>query len=154
MSDMNKTRASRAQRLPTGDSLTEARLALLQQAAALVDKAAGGGCSPSLIWQRLNLSRADQHNRGISRAESRLGLTDRFAGGSISIAASAADLPATATLIPALGSSLPSERCSQRVSHFQQPPMYSDSCFTAAEHRSGFKVRDSQSHIHTTERKQ
>ena len=38
--DMDMTRVPG---IPTGDSLTEARLALLQQAAAPVDKSAGGG---------------------------------------------------------------------------------------------------------------
>ena len=65
--------------LPTGDRTSVPRLALSQQAAASLDKSAGV-CSPSLIWQRLNLSRAGKHYRGFSRDKSRLGLTNLFAG--------------------------------------------------------------------------
>ena len=62
LSDMKTTRA---RRLPTGDRLTVPRLVSPQQAAAPVDKSAGGGCSYSLIWQRLNLSRAGGCDRGV-----------------------------------------------------------------------------------------
>ena len=141
--------------MPTGDRLILPRLALSQQAVDPVDKAAGGGCSPSLIRQRLNPSRADQHNRGISRAASRLGLVDRFAGGEISNAAAPAPaLPASASSIFGFGFSLPAEQFSQPVSDCQQPPLRSDSYHAAAERRSAFKVRDSQTHIHITERKE
>lgn len=141
--------------LPTGDSQTAPRLALFQQAADPVNKSAGGGCSPSLIWQRLNLSRAGKHNRGISRVASRLGLADQIAGGEISIAvADAPALLATATPISALGSSLLAERCSQPVSRCQRLLLLYRTCRAATEHRSGFKVHDSQTHRHTKERKQ
>ena len=141
--------------LPTGDGLTVPRLALSQQAADPVDKAAGGGCSPSLIRQRLNLSRAGKHNRGFGRAASRLGLADQFAGCGISIAAAVAPvLPAPATQISGLGSSQPAERRSQSVSLCQQSPLSTDACRATADHRSAFKVRDSQTHQHTKERKQ
>lgn len=141
--------------LPTGNGLTVPRLALSQQAAAPVDKSAGGGCSPSLIRQRLNLSRAGECNKGLIRAATRLGLAHLLAGGEISTAAAVAPaLPATATPISALGSSLPAEQFSQPALRCQQPHLRADSCHAAAKRKSAFKVRDSQSHIHITERKQ
>ena len=151
MSDMKTTRA---RRLPIGDRLTVPRLALSQQAVAPVDKSAGGGCSPSLIWRRLNLSRAGECNKGLIRDASRLGLADQIVGGEISTAAAAAPaLPASDIQIPWLASSLPAERCSQPASHCQPPPLSTEACLASAEHRSAFKVRDSQTHIHTKERK-
>ena len=114
----------------------------------------GGGCSPSLNQQRLNLSRAGKHYRGFGRAAKRLGMTDLFAGGSISIAATADPAhPASAAPISGFGSSLSAEQFSQSMPRRQQPPLRSDSYRVAAERRSGFKVRDAQPHIHTTERK-
>lgn len=53
--------------LPTGDRQAAARLALSQQAAAPVNKATGG-CSPSLIWQRLKSGRAGRKRRGVGAA--------------------------------------------------------------------------------------
>ena len=151
---MRDMKTTRARRLPTGDRTSVPRLALSQQAADPVDKSAGG-CSPSLIWRRLNLSRAYQHIGGISRAELRLGLADQIVRGEISIAvADAPALPASAIQIPWLGSSLSAERRLQSVSRCQPPPLSIDACLAAADRRSGFKVRDSQTHIHTTERKQ
>ena len=152
MRDMKTTRAPR---LPTGDSLTAPRLVSPQQTAAPVDKSAGVGCSPSLIWQRLNLSRAGKQYRGFDRAASRLSLADQIAGGEISNAsADAPALPAPTTSISGFGSSLSDERCSHSAPRWQQPPLRDRSCRAATERQSAFKVRDSQTHIHTTERKQ
>ena len=152
MGDMKMTSAPR---LPTGDGLTVPRLVSPQQTAAPVDHShGGGGCSPSLIRQRLNLSRAGKHNRGFGRVASRLGLADQIAGGAVSIAAAAApDLPAPATTISALGASLSVERYSQPVSRCQQPHLSARFCRAVTNLRSVFKVRDSQRHIHIKERK-
>ena len=148
-------KTTRARRLPTGDRTSVPRLALSQQAAAPVDKSAGGGCSPSLIWQQLNLSRAGECNKGLIRAATRLGLADQFAGGEISIAAAASPaLPASAIPISLLGSSRSAERRGQLLTCCQQPPLRARYCRAAKGRQAGFKVRDSQSHIHAIERKQ
>ena len=141
--------------LLAGDSRTAQRLASHQQAAASLDNSNGGGCSLSLIQQRLHSSRAGVLYREFGSAVSRLGLADLFARGGISIAAVAPPaMPASATPISALGSLLSAERFSQPLPRSQQSPLFARYCRSAANWHYCFKVRYSQTHIHTTERKQ
>jgi len=151
MRDMKTTRAPM---LPTGDRLTVPRLALAQHSATPAHNLRGGGHSHNLIKQRLHFSRAGESNKGLIRAASRLALADRFAGGEISnTAAVAPGPPASASPISPLGSPLSAERFSQPMPRCQQPPLRPDSYHAAAERRSSFKVRDSQTHTHKKERK-
>ena len=140
--------------LPTGDRPSSVASRPVPAGYCLLDKSAGVGCSPSLIWQRLNLSRAGECDKGLIRAATQLGLADQIAGGEISTAAAdASALQASATSTSALGSSQPAEHFSQPAHRCQQPTLRAHTGRAVTNLRSGFKVRDSQNHIHTTERK-